>query len=178
MNASWPKTLTAILATLAFLSPCPVYSAEIWNGPSISFTNNNNPADVDMITPSVGITRGNFAGLYNSVFESSYHHSLSPVNTEWAFGQLTNYAALTYSDWEDWFGGSGGGGPPSTLGRDAVMHIVSEDIYLSIRFTAWGVRTGGFTYTRSTAPTVPEPSSSLIFAGGFALLATRIFRRR
>lgn len=176
MNASWPKTLTATLAALVFLAAIPAFSAQVWNGPSISFTNNDDPADVDQITPDVGITRGSFQGIYNATLESSYHHNSSPLDTEWAFGELSNYASLTYSTWEQWSGGSGGG-PPSTVGRDAVMHIVSEDIYLSIRFTAWGVRMGGFTYTRSTAPSVPEPSSAVLTVAGLALFAVRRRRR-
>jgi hypothetical protein len=36
------------------------------------------------------------------------------------------------------------------VGNDAVVHLISEDIYIDIKFTVWGSRAGNFTYTRST----------------------------
>jgi hypothetical protein len=163
------------LVAIAVLTTRPGVAAEIWDGPTLSFTNFTS-SDVDKITPSVWITRGNSRGIYNAVVEVGYAHSLSPVGTEWAYGELTNYASLVYKDWEDWFGGSAGGGPPSTVGKDAVLHIIPEDIYLSVRFTSWVERSGGFSYDRSTSPLVPEPSSALITLMGFAVFA--VLRRR
>jgi hypothetical protein len=163
------------LVTIAVLTASPAVAAEIWTGPTLSFTNFTS-SDVDRITPSVWITRGSTRGIYNPVVEVGYSHSLSPIGTEWAYGALTNYASLVYKDWEDWFGGMSGGGPPSTVGKDAVLHIIPEDIYLSVRFTSWGQGSGGFTYDRSTSPLVPEPSSALMTLVGFSVFA--VLRRR
>jgi hypothetical protein len=165
--------LAHTLLVTVFLA-CSAMAQQVWTGPTIGFTNFS-VSDVDHITASVAITRGDSRGLFNPIVESSYTHSLSPIGTEWAFGELTTYASLVYNNWEDWFGGAGGGGPPSTLGRDAVLHIIPEDVYIGIEFTSWGVRSGGFSYTRTTAATVPEPSCAVIGALGLAIAASRKF---
>jgi hypothetical protein len=149
----------------------------------INFTNYNGsnptqPGSQDRITPSVWITRGGSRGIYNAAVETTYTHSLSPIGTEWAFGELTNYASLIYADWEDWFGGAAHGGPPSTVGKDAVLHIIPEDVYLSVTFTSWNQTSGGFSYQRSTPSLVPEPSSTLTITAGLTILALRFRSRR
>ena len=78
-------------------------------------------------------------------------NSLSPAGTEWAYGTTASYASLTYKDWETWTGGQGGG-PPSTVGQNAVLHLLSGNIYIDIKFTSWGGSGGGFAYVRSTPP--------------------------
>ena len=171
------RALLATLVALLSLAVKPTLALEVWNGPSINFTNFSS-ADVDQITPSVWITRGSRRGLYNPVIEGGYTHSLSPIGTEWAFGELTNYASLNYKDWEDWFGGAGGGGPPSTVGKDAVLHVIPEDVYISVKFTSWTIAGSGFSYTRSTPALVPEPSTALSFTTGLALLGLRFHKRR
>src|SRR6185295_13995089 len=69
------------------------------------------------------------------------------AGTEWAYGTTAAYATLMYLPWADWAAKS----PPSTIGLDAVLHLIAEDIYLDIRFTSWSVMMGGgFAYERST----------------------------
>ena len=134
-------------------------AAQVWNGPLITFTlasgaNPNLPTNQDRLTPNVWITRGAFQGIYNAAAETSYTHNFSPANTEWAYGSLANYASLTYTDWETWNIGN----PPSTVGQPAVMHLISDDIYLSVTFTSWGqMGAGGFSYQRSTPAPSPSP---------------------
>ena len=158
-------------------------AATVWNGPSFSFSNlagsdPTQPSSQDRLTADIWLTRGSTRGLYNAAVEGGYTHSLSPVGTEWAYGELANYAALTYNTWEGWFGGPASGGPPSTVGKDAVLHLIPEDVYLSIQFTSWGVRSGGFSYIRSS-PLVPEPASAQMMLAGLAVAAgARYFRRR
>jgi len=44
------------------------------------------------------------------------------------------------------------------VGQPAVLHLVSENIYLSITFTSWGGVGGSYSYDRSTpSVSVPEP---------------------
>ncbi|MDB6022391.1 MAG: hypothetical protein JWQ04_2248 [Pedosphaera sp.] len=44
-----------------------------------------------------------------------------------------------------------------------VVHLVNEDIYLSLTFTAWGrFHSGGFAYTRSTPAVVAPPPTPTI----------------
>jgi len=137
-----------------------LYSLEnapvIWNGPPISFSK---AADADWtaaenqdrLTDSVWLTRGNVQGIFNIRTEGGFTHNISPAGTEWAFGTTANFATLVYKDWETWTGGAGGG-PPSTVGRDAVLHLLNGNIYVDIKFTAWGGSGGAFAYTRSTPP--------------------------
>jgi len=162
--------------TLAALSVLPVGGAEIWNGPMITFTNYAGsdptlPSSQDQITADVWLTRGYNRGLYNAAQESGYN-SLSPVGTEWAYGELANYASLNYQTWVAWNGKD----PPSMVGQDAVLHLIADDDYLAIQFTSWNVGVGGFSYSRSTPP-VPEPSSLWLALGATALFAGASFSR-
>ena len=122
------------------------------------------------------ITRANSQGLFNIKTESFYTHNHSPSDTEWSFGTTANYASLTYTDWETWTGGPGLG-PPSTLNQDAVVHLISDDIYVDIKLTSWGGTTGGFSYIRSTAAPVPEPTICALLVGTASLLTLRRRRR-
>jgi hypothetical protein len=160
------------MLVVSALVALPARATEIWNGPPITFANLTGsdptlPSSQDRITLDVWLTRGSTHGLYNAAVESSYS-SLSPIGTEWAYGELPNYASLNYQTWVAWNGGAGGG-PPSMVGQDAVLHIIPEDIYLAIQFTFWNEHSGGFSYSRSTPP-VPEPSAArLMLAGAVAL---------
>ena len=155
----------------------------IWNGPTTNFThiNGSNPflaANQDRLTSDIWITRGSSQGLFNAFNEGGFGHFASPSGTQWATGFLTNYASLSYTDWNSWAKGVNAG-PPSTVGVNAVLHLIPDDIYLSVRFTSWssGGIGGGFSYTRSTPLVVPEPSSALLLLGGLALLAKTARRR-
>ena len=130
------------------------------------------------MTPNVWITRDSTHGIYNIAKENSFTKFFSPADTAWAFGALSSYATLNYTDWEDWFGGPTGGGPITTVGKPAVVHLISEDIYLSVDFTYWGIRNSGFAYERST-PSVPEPSTGFtLFAGLGILSGYRAYSKR
>src|SRR5436309_15566401 len=148
-------------------------AATVWNGPTISFTKSNyaNPLlaqNQDRLTANVWITRGSSRGLFNAKTESSFTHYLSPAGTEWANGSLENYATLSYTDWNHWAKGVNPN-PYATVGVQAVLHLIPDDIYLSVQFTSWTGGApgggpsygGGFSYLRSTP--VPEPSSLLLF---------------
>lgn len=126
----------------------------------------------DRLTPKVWITRAARQGIFNAAQETNYTHNFSPADTEWANGTLANSASLTYTNWEDWNGRN----PPSMVGQPAVMHLISEDIYVAVTFTFWGQSgSGGFAYQRSTAP--PPPASArltpvLPTPGGFRITFT------
>lgn len=149
------------IAFLLLLTPI-LYAQTVWNGPTITFTkaagaNPSLPANQDRITASTWLTRGSVQGLYNIFSETGYTHNVSPANTLWATGTLANYASLTYTDWEAWTGDAPN--VSSIVGRQAVLHIVSQNIYIGIKFTAWGMGSGAggsFSYERTTAP-VPAP---------------------
>ncbi len=147
-------------------------AATVWNGPTITFTQVAGSGTVDQLTPAVALTRGSSQGLYNAASETGYTHFYSPGDTAWAYGELGDYASLTYTDWEDWNGSD----PPSMVGQDAVVHLVTDDIYLSIRFTSWptGHQTppGGFSYVRSTAPISPPSFQSITITTSNTVILT------
>jgi hypothetical protein len=114
----------------------------------------------DFILPNIAITRGDSRGIYNAALEEFFEDFASPAGTRWAFPNnnpektlvATNHPELTFEDWQTAFGGSTGGGPPATVGQNAVLHLVEQDIYLDIRFTAWGAGSsagGSFAYERA-----------------------------
>ena len=126
----------------------------IWNGPQVAFfkaaaADWTLPQNQDRISDLVWITRASTQGIFNIKRESNFTHNVSPVGTEWAFGTTANYDTLVYKDWETWTGGQGGG-PPSTVGQDAVLHLIEENVYLDIKFTSWGGSGGQVAYTRSS----------------------------
>ena len=147
------------LAGLLFLASMAGAST-VWNGPTINFTHSTPTGNLqDQITPGVKITRGSSSGgLYNSVTESSASPGVSPADTKWAVGALSNYNTLTYGACPL----ESGSRPPNAVGTTYVVHLVNEDIYLSLKLTAWGGAgmTGdrSFSYTRSTAPVIPTIS--------------------
>jgi hypothetical protein len=151
---------------LSLVSTCvtmPMRATQVWTGPSTNFAMQAGadwtvPTNQDRITADVWLTRATSKGLFNAASETGYTMDLSPTNTEWSYGELTNYASLTYTNWENWNGKN----PPSMVGQDAVVHLISDDIYLSLQFTSWGGFGGGFSYTRSTALPPPPPAVTLL----------------
>src|SRR5437773_2246287 len=97
-------------------------AATIWDGPVITFsettTNWMLPTNQDRITANVWITRADSQGVFNAKTETNFTHDLSPADTAWADGNLTNYASLTYTNWETW-AKIIHVGPPNTVGVDA-----------------------------------------------------------
>jgi hypothetical protein len=132
----------------------------------------------DRITDNVWLTRANNRGLFNIKSESIYVNSKSPLDTEWAFGTTSNISILTFNNWEDTLNSN----PLSALNQDMVLHLVTDDIYIDIKFTSWdsGNVGGGFSYTRSTnqalsitqnkkTPAIkvfPNPSNDFITVNG------------
>jgi glucose/arabinose dehydrogenase len=159
---------TALYWLLVFVrltGPTAAEAATVWTGPPMTFTKTSGAdptqaANQDRITPDVWITRGNLQGLYNAKTEAAFAHFLSPADTEWANGTTANYATLSYTDWNHWAKGVNPG-PPSTVGVNAVLHLISDDIYIDIKFTSWagGGSGGGFSYQRSTPAVVNVPPS-------------------
>jgi hypothetical protein len=150
----------------------------LWTGPTLTFSNApgsdwTRPANQDHLAGDVWLTRSgasrNTQGMFNAALESGYAKFTSPAGTEWAVGSLANYATLVYTDWADCYGGPGNLGNNITS-TNAVLHLINEDIYLSVRFTFFGSSGGGFAYQRSSPASVPEPAGKFILAAGTLLL--------
>ena len=127
----------------------------MWTGSLFTYNqpapNPKQATNQDRLTPDVWLTRAASKGLFNAFYETNAT-TFSPTNTEWAFGSLSGYASLTYTNW---LGLLNGASPTTLVGQPMVLHLISDDIYLSINFTFWAAGgSGGFTYDRST-PTPP-----------------------
>ena len=126
---------------------------DIWQGPKIIFTKSagadpNLKANQDSITPSVSITRGNSGGeIYNITEESQSTKDTSPTGTRWAIGEITDIENLNFASFR-----SAVGSPRQVVGKSLVLHIIKEDVYLSVEFKSWGQgQSGSFSYERSTS---------------------------
>ncbi len=168
-------TLCAVGAVAALAAPAG--AAIVWTGPTITFTKADFadwtlPENQDRITDGVWITRAGSQGIFNIAVENFYG-PLSPQDTEWAYGHAADYQSLAFAPWVQWHMNN----PPSMIGNDAVVHLISEDIYIDIKFLSWtpGAMGGGFSYERSTP--IPGPSALPLLAAG-ALTASRRPRRR
>ena len=139
-------------------------SVNFWTGPRITVTKADNAdwtlaENQDRITDNVWITRQNNQFLFNIVNESTYDGgcgSLLPSDTEWALGTiadgvdtLTFQPAIQSNFWDC--------SPPSAVGMNAVLHLISDDIYIDFTLLSWTNNNGGggFSYERST-PSVPQ----------------------
>jgi hypothetical protein len=89
-------------------------ASEIWTGPMINYGQPTpDPIQIsnqDRITPVVWLTRATSKGLFYAFSETSAGN-LSPADTEWAFGTVTNFASLPYTNWLTWLNGAS----PTTL---------------------------------------------------------------
>jgi hypothetical protein len=125
--------------------------SNVWNGPVKFFekkdnTNQLEKANQDSITENVIITRGNSGGqIFNIAKENEADKYKSPIGTEWAVGNLNQIDSLVFKDFRLAVK------PQYVVGKKLVLHLIEEDIYLSIKFKSWSSgKKGGFSYDRST----------------------------
>ena len=125
--------------------------SNIWNGPLKFFekkdnTNQLEKTNQDSITENVIITRGNNGGqIFNIAKENEADKYKSPIGTEWAIGSLNQIDSLVFKDFRLTVK------PQYVVGKKLVLHLIEEDIYLSVEFKSWSSgKKGGFSYERST----------------------------
>jgi Bacterial Ig domain len=149
-----------------------VSAATIWNGPNISWTKSVATPSDPILPGVVVLTRGGNEVMYNTVTELGPTTG-SPADTEWGMGTLANFSTLTYKTMDAIRATAGGNLQAAILNKQMVMHIKSQDIYMSIMFTTWGrFGSGTVAYIRSTAPgggnpptvTLTNPVSGAVFA--------------
>ncbi|MEM6790211.1 MAG: hypothetical protein AAF715_22005 [Myxococcota bacterium] len=145
----------------------------IWNGATTTFTkapgsDATMPANQDQLTPGVIITRSTVGGpIYNAAVDQeptemevkngTWSAIDGPSGTEWAQGSLSDALNLTYTSLRQATGGGQGAYKDLVGEGEFVLHLIDEDIYLSVTFTSWSQggapsNRGGFAYTRSTPP--------------------------
>lgn len=125
----------------------------VWQGSKITFTKPDNAdwtqeANQDRITNTIWITRANNQGIFNIASETSYSAASSPADTEWAIGTTENIGSLNFQNWREMSGNN----PPSLVDQNVVVHLITDNIYIDLKFTSWtgGGAGGGFSYERST----------------------------
>lgn len=132
-------------------------AAQIWTGPPTvfskpAFADPDDPANQDRITSNVWLTRADTRGIYNAQAETAYEADISPADTRWAYGTTAMLDSLAFSVWKDAVAAN----PPTSVGQDMVLHLITDDIYLDVVFLSWGQRLGGggsFSYQRATPGT-------------------------
>lgn len=146
---------------IAIAAACPIFAlgqdrsvetppATIWNSGSYTFTRGTTGTQ-DCIVPSTCLAR--ITVLYNSVTGTVSGRQpcpgyQGPTNTEWAYGDISNWATLTYKKLFDLNECS----PPGMVGRPMVLHLISDNIYIQLTFNYWFSADSGFSYTRTTGP--------------------------
>ena len=132
-------------------TPNEISSSTIWNGSLKSFTKTDvsDPNEVnnqDRLTSKVWITRGNNGGqIYNAAQEDKSDKYKSPIGTEWAVGNINDLDKLIFYDFRIAIQ------PKNIVGKNLVLHLIEEDIYLSVKFKSWSQgKKGGFSYERTT----------------------------
>jgi hypothetical protein len=145
----------------------------IWTGPAITFTKNAENGDPtleenqDHLTSNVILTRGFSQGMFNIAQEPSYDKPFdqAPTDTEWATVEnnpdgtisATNFAALDFTTWAAAYGGPGFDLSSHITVDDAVVHLITDDIYLNLKFTQF-TSGGFFEYQRSTPAVIITPT--------------------
>lgn len=144
--------------TIACLLLFTTISAQtIWDAEIISFAKEDNAdwtleENQDRITDNVWITRGNNQGIFNIASETSFMNNVSPSDTEWSFGSTADIDDLTFTDWQTAVNSN----PQGSIDQPMVVHLITDDIYIDIMFTAFtgGGPGGGFAYARASEETL------------------------
>jgi hypothetical protein len=137
----------------------------LWTGPDMDFTQSaTNLTDV-LIPGAVSFTRAYSQWLFNPAAGDMGPGPDTPTDTEWAFGLIENYDALYYQPFAAYRNGDLSG---VLVGNPMVVHLINEDIYLSLTFSQWPKGGGFFEYTRSTPPlvavSITNPAGGAVFA--------------
>lgn len=126
----------------------------IWDGADITFTKADGAdptlaENQDRITDNVWITRGNDGGqIYNAVSESAANKVTSPAGTKWSEGTIAQISSLEFKQFREAVGS-----PKNVVGKNLIVYLEADDVYIPVKFNEWSERRGGgFSYTRGTEP--------------------------
>jgi hypothetical protein len=147
----------------------------VWTGFSVNFSKPDFgdptlPENQDRITDNVWLTRGANGGIFNIRRETAYDNGIhtAPADTEWATDvnnpgeeiAAENWGDLQFTNWLGAYSEEGSRTLPLTLtSRNAVVHLITDNIYLDFQFTDWTPGgPGGMAYMRATG-TLPPPEN-------------------
>ena len=132
-------------------TPNDTSSSIVWDGPVIYFEKEEeadflDKINQDSITENIKITRGNDGGqIFNIAKENRSDKYKSPIGTEWAIGTLDQIDSLIFESFRIAVK------PQYVVGKKLIMHLIEDDIYLSVEFKSWSKgKKGGFSYNRSS----------------------------
>jgi len=174
-----PQWLLVLLSMACATWARSVDAQIVWSGPTVTFNKPEDgdptlPENQDRLTDNVWLTRGfpSSGGLFNIKLEEGFSRDIEPVfypsprDTEWATdlvgdnaGKMiaaSNYQNLDFTTWAPAFGGPGFSLSSRILSLNAVVHLITDDIYFDIQFTEFG--SGYNTYERSSPGTATEPT--------------------
>ena len=155
------RSLPVLIAVLLLGAAGTAGATQVWSGRTYGFSKAANAdftlaINQDRITPLVWITRGNTMGIFNIAQESAFTMNLSPKDTEWATGDAVNHGSLTFKTWQVWTNNN----PPGTIGVNAVVHLITDDIFVDIVFDSFGGAGGAFAYHRAVEPSTATARAS------------------
>jgi hypothetical protein len=144
-------------------------AATLWTGPTTNYTQSATNFSDELVPGAVSLCRNFSQWLFNPDAGDQGPGPNTPTDTLWAFGTLDNYAALQYKTFASYRNGDLSG---VLVGNPMVVHLINEDIYVAVTFTAWPEQGGFFAYTRSTPPaggsmptvTITNPAGGAVFA--------------
>ncbi|MEQ8234934.1 MAG: PQQ-dependent sugar dehydrogenase [Gammaproteobacteria bacterium] len=192
-RATTPLALVVFVALV--LAGGQSIAATVWSGPEVGFLKlGTDPLTVeDVLNADVSLTRGASGFLFNPRGGDTGPTGGAPSGTRWAFDTLignpdgvefaaANHAHLQFLPFLDAVGGTngtGGAGVPNVvLAHPGVLHLVTADVYLDIRFLQWTspfqIPASAVEYVRSSP--VPVPAAWLLL-GSAALALVRRARR-
>ena len=174
-----PFVVTLLVAAATFSA----HGATLWTGTPTNFTQSvANSSSKDVIIPgAVELTRNGNKWLYNLAAGDVQEQPGTPTDTTWAFATnspitaLSQVTGLSYQSFDLYRNGDLSG--VLLPNKQMVMHLLNEDIYIPVMFTAWPHGGGAFGYTRntpgsvSTNPTVSitSPTNSTTFTAPVTL---------
>src|SRR6185295_19484728 len=126
----------------------------VWSGSTITFSktgadpvDTTDPLNQDRLTDNVWLTRAGDHGMFNVApgHEDSYVRYTSPADTQWATSVMpantgktiaaANWTQLSFTDWAPSYGGPGSALGGNITTHNAVVHLLTDDIYLDLSFT-------------------------------------------
>jgi hypothetical protein len=116
-------------------------------GSLVFFEKTDYGSEIDTITATVALTRGDSQGLFNSVSEMEYTGEVP--GTLWSKG--TCAAALSFGQWDTTVAPSQYSSISAMLADSQCMKTVAEEEYYDIKYLSWtsGGGGGGFSYNRT-----------------------------
>jgi len=153
------RIILILLHVGAILVPGFLSAQEVWNGNYIEFTKDSLAdwtleENQDRITDNVWITRKNTQGIFNIRQEDGFSHlNGSPADTEWSYGSTEEIDQLIFEPWSSAIDSM----VPQMIGQDMVVHLITDDIYIDIKFLEWGITHAGFGYFKYERATENVP---------------------